>query len=81
MIKRNQIPQGEEEKWVALITEAQKDLLIGQLYTTDSYFNPIQDGNSPRNWFISIQELDNTTNQSFNWVKNLDCIQFVPYLP
>jgi hypothetical protein len=30
---------------IAIITETQKDELVGQLYTTDSYFNPIQDCN------------------------------------
>ena len=33
----------EQEILVALLTEAQKNELLGQLYASDSYFNPIQD--------------------------------------
>ncbi len=38
---------------VGLLTEQQKDLLVGQLYAPDSYFNPLQDINL--NWVISIE--------------------------
>ena len=40
---------------VGLLTEAQKDELVGQLYDEDSYFNPIQDLND--NWIISVEEI------------------------
>ena len=36
---------------VAIITEIQKDILVGKTFETDSYFNPIQDLND--NWVIS----------------------------
>ena len=36
---------------IAIITELQKDILIGKQFETDSYFNPIQDLND--NWIIS----------------------------
>jgi len=41
---------------VGLLTETEKDSLVGQLYDADSYFNPIQDINN--NWIISIEEFD-----------------------
>lgn len=39
---------------IAIITENQKNILIGKKFETDSYFNPIQDLND--NWVISEQE-------------------------
>ena len=36
---------------IAIITENQKNILIGKQFETDSYFNPIQDLNL--NWVIS----------------------------
>ena len=39
---------------VGLLTEVQKDELVGQLYAPDSYFNPVQDADD--NWVISTQE-------------------------
>ena len=36
---------------IAIITELQKDILVGKQFETDSYFNPIQDLNN--NWIIS----------------------------
>ena len=64
---------------VLLLTEQQKDLLIGQLYTDDSYFNPIQDVND--NWVISLQERDFCTNDEFSWVNNLPIIEYKPKPP
>ena len=52
------------------LTEQQKDLLIGQMYVVDVYFNPIQDING--NWIISQTEVNNSTNEQFMWVKDLD---------
>ena len=61
---------------VGLLTETQKDELIGQLYDKDSYFNPIQDVND--NWIISIEEIDQCTNHEFIWVKDLPLIPYEP---
>lgn len=63
---------------VALLTLDQKDQLVGQLYTADSYFNPIQDVNG--DWIISTQEQDFCTNQDFQWVKTLPLIPYQPIL-
>ena len=59
---------------VSLLTIEQKDQLIGQIYTNDSYFNPIQDCND--DWIISIQEVDYCNNPSFSWVTTLPTIEY-----
>jgi hypothetical protein len=61
---------------VGLLTETQKDSLIGQLYDEDSYFNPIQDDFD--NWIISVEEMDFCVNPEFQWVKDLPLIDYVP---
>lgn len=59
---------------VGLLTIEQKDLLVGQWYAPDSYYNPIQDASD--NWVISIEEMQNTTNPDTEWVKDLDLIPY-----
>lgn len=61
---------------VALLTIEQKDEIEGQLYTEDSYFNPIQDFND--NWIISVEEIKFCTIEEFNWVKELPLIEYTP---
>ena len=61
---------------VGLLTETQKDSLIGQLYAEDSYFNPLQDLND--NWVISVEEMDFCVNPEFLWVKDLPLIEYEP---
>jgi hypothetical protein len=61
---------------VAILTTNQKDQLQGQQYTTDSYFNPIQDLNN--NWIISQEEMNSCTNEEFQWVKTLPLIDYIP---
>ena len=61
---------------VGLLTELQKDELIGVLYAPDSYFNPIQDIND--NWIISQEEMYNNENELVAWVKDLPLIDFEP---
>jgi hypothetical protein len=61
---------------VGLLTEEQKNQLDGQLFDIDSYFSPIQDNNN--NWVISIEEIDQTTNEEFLWVKELPLIPYDP---
>jgi hypothetical protein len=62
--------------YVGLLTIEQKDLLVGQLFDEDSYFNPIQDDND--NWIISIEEIEQNQNPSFVWLQDLEMIIFVP---
>ena len=54
---------------VAILTNNQYLSLVGQQYTTDSYFNPVKDCND--NWIISSQEIDFCTNVEFDWIKDL----------
>jgi len=61
---------------VGLLTESQKDSLIGQLYDDDSYFNPIQDDFDQ--WIISIEEMEFCVNPVFEWVKTLPLIDYKP---
>jgi hypothetical protein len=58
---------------VAILTETQKEQLIGQQYAPDSYFNPVQDEDN--NWVISIEEVQITDIQ---WVKELPLIEYKP---
>jgi len=61
---------------VGLLTEQQKNELVGQQYTANSYFNPIQDTND--NWIISQEEINYCDNKDFLWIKNLPLIDFIP---
>jgi hypothetical protein len=70
------ITSAEWSTYVGLLTEVQKDELVGQQYTADSYFNPIQDADD--NWVISVEEMEYCTNPTFAWVKDLDLIPYNP---
>lgn len=59
---------------VALLTETQKEQLVGQLYAPDSYFNPIQDIDN--NWVISQEEMNGCVNEELMWVKDLPLIEY-----
>ena len=61
---------------VGLLTLEQKDQLVGQLYTDDSFFNPIQ--MITEEWVISIEEMMYCTNEEFIWVKDLDLVEYQP---
>jgi hypothetical protein len=61
---------------VGLLTESQKNELVGQLYDEDSYFNPIQDAND--DWIISVEEMEFCVNPEFMWVKDLPLIEYKP---
>jgi len=61
---------------VGLLTETQKDSLIGQLYDDDSYFNPIQDLYDQ--YIISVEEIEFCVNPEFMWVKDLPLIDYEP---
>ena len=75
-MKLTDITQAEWTTYVGLLTIEQKDLIVGQQYTTDSYFNPIQDLND--NWVISIEEINYCDNNDYLWVKDLDLIIYEP---
>jgi len=61
---------------VGLLTETQKDNLVGQMYDEDSFFNPILDLYDQ--YIISVQEMDFCTNPEFLWVKDLPLIPYEP---
>jgi hypothetical protein len=62
--------------YVGLLTESQKNELVGQLYDEDSYFNPIEDLDN--NWIISTEEIEFCVNPEFQWVKTLPLIEYKP---
>ena len=61
---------------VGLLTESQKNELVGQLYDEDSYFNAIQDISDQ--WIISVEEMEFCVNPEFQWVKDLPLIEYKP---
>ena len=75
-MKIAQLTPEEKAIYVGLLSIAQKDLLVGQLFDDDSYFNPIQDDNN--NWIISIEEIEQNQNPEFGWLQDLEMILFVP---
>jgi len=62
--------------YVGLLTEEQKESLVGVYYAPDSIYNPIQDADD--NWVISVEEMQDTTNEETLWVKELPLIEYVP---
>jgi hypothetical protein len=68
---------------VGLLTETEKNLLVGVEYEPSCFFYPLQDGNTPPNWVISEEEMYGNINESVEWVKNLPLIDWVspPYEP
>jgi len=75
-MKLTQLTAEEKLIYVGLLTELQKDKLVGQLYAPDSYYNPIQDFND--NWIISVEEIEQTITPEFIWVKELPLIPYTP---
>jgi hypothetical protein len=62
---------------VGLLTLIEKEAIEGKEYTTDSYFNPIQDLQG--NWIISTQEIDQCNVPDYSWVKTLPLIEWTGY--
>ena len=75
-MKLTQLTKEEKLLYVGLLTELQKDEIVGQLYAPDSYYNPIQDIDN--NWIISIEEIEQTITPEFMWVKELPLIPYTP---
>ena len=75
-MKLTDITQADLLKYVGLLTFEQKELIHGQQYTYDSYFNEILDADD--NWIISSEEMNFCTNVEFMWVKDLDLIPYNP---
>jgi predicted DNA-binding transcriptional regulator len=75
-MKLTELTEEEKLTYVGLLTELQKDELVGQLYAPYSYYNPIQD--IENNWIISVGEIEQCTNEEFMWLKELPLILYVP---
>jgi hypothetical protein len=80
-MKLNEIPEGDENKWVLLLTPLQKDQLIGRQWAPNSYFNPVLDGNDPQNWIISVEEAQGLVYPEFNWILDLPLILWIAPTP
>ncbi len=75
-MKLSQLTAEEKLLYVGLLTELQKDELVGQLYASNSYYNPIQDIDN--NWVISVEEIEQTIAPEFMWLKELPLIPYTP---
>jgi len=75
-MKLTDITQAEWTTYVGLLTQEQMYSIVGKEYTTDSYFNPLQDLND--NWIISVEEMEFCTNTDYLWVKDLPLIIYEP---
>ncbi len=75
-MKLNELTAEQRTTYVGLLTELQKDELVGQWYAPDSYFNPIEDADN--NWVISQEEMSQCVNPNFLWVKDLPLIEYKP---
>lgn len=75
-MKLTDITRAEYTTYVGLLTETQKDELVGQEYAPDCFFNPIQD--NVDNWVISVEEMEYNINPNYMWVKDLELILYVP---
>ena len=73
-MKLTQLTEEEKLLYVGLLTELQKDELVGQLFAPYSYYNPIQD--IENNWIISVEEMEQTITLEFMWVKDLPLIPY-----
>jgi len=59
---------------VAIITNSQKDSLIGRKYDGITYYNPVLDINN--NWVISEEEIVNNTTSDKDWLVLLPLIEY-----
>lgn len=59
---------------VGLLTLSEVESLSGKTYAENNYYNPVQDIND--NWIISIEEIDQTTDPEFLWIKSISLIPF-----
>jgi hypothetical protein len=75
-MKLTQLTAEQKLTYVGLLTEVQKDELVGQWYAPDSFYNPILD--LLDRWIISVEEMEQTVNPDFLWVKDLDLIIYEP---
>jgi hypothetical protein len=75
-MKLTQLTAEQKLTYVGLLTEVQKNEIVGQLYAPDSFFNPIL--NLTDQWVISVEEMEQCVNPDYLWVKDLDLIPYEP---
>ena len=75
-MKLTQLTAEEKLTYVGLLTELQKNEIVGQLYAPDSFFNPIL--NLTDQWIISVEVMEQCVNPDYLWVKDLDLIPYEP---
>ena len=64
---------------VRKITTEQKDILIGQKWNDEAFFNPTLDANG--NWFISNEEVNGCTHEGVTeWIHDLIEIDYNPVI-
>lgn len=66
---------------VYILSEAEKDSLVGQFFTPNDKFNPVLDGDTPPVWIISEQEVEQNQYAEFNWIENLPTKNWIPPTP
>jgi hypothetical protein len=74
-MKITDIQPNDPITYVGVLTEDQKNQLIGQWFAPDSYFHAVKDANN--NWFISTIQMIDCVNPDFLWVKDLDMIEYI----
>lgn len=60
---------------VGVLTIWERDNLSGKTFADNCYYNPVQDLNG--NWVISEEEINQTTDPNYAWVRSLPRIDFV----
>jgi hypothetical protein len=60
------------------LTLKQKKLLDGVEFLEGNFYSPTQDANGI--WFISQEEVDQTTDENYLWVKDLPQIEYIPII-
>ena len=60
------------------LTTTQKNKLVAVEYSDGMMYNPSQDADG--NWYISQEEIDQTTDDNFSWIKDLPQIEYKPIL-
>lgn len=64
---------------VRQITTEQKDLLMGQKWNYEAFFNPLLDADG--NWFISNEEVNGCTHEGMvEWIHELVEIDYNPII-
>lgn len=63
---------------VALLTEEQKDKLVGQQYAESLYFGPALDADG--NWVLDTGTIVNCIYPEFFWTRELPLIEYKPII-